>query len=1358
MLQICRAEDGELFQVNASLRDIERTGSLERFLHQETGVEEDAVLAYLSDGRRLRNENVRELAGAQDQSIFVFNKYYLDVPLDEVLDTLRVQPPLQPPVEDTITATPPFRPSQLAASYLRTAHTHQEHVAHTLLTLRYQHEALRIASSSLDLNVLAIADAFEGISSTARKELDKQTSLLAGLEADLEIIKSVKIHAEFMSPIVRKAIESGDRARTLGDYVSNTKMRTVAETCARTHDDLQARFRQAEEAMTRLNEGADSVRGLVSDASLLEDAEACARRAQELSDKIAATVASLETATSDGLIPELRQLDAALRNEVVFITDAKNVNTERCISALRQISNLNNDLVQLPPALTSLSASFRVKTSFSHIQRLHNMLYAYGATLVEIVRRKEFARFFLQRASSILEVMAKVSTSERKRRQIYRGEIHGQLPFECRGMDDEVPAIDFTPTGRTESPYSFERADIDEFLHSLADIEQLARDSNDAVVLGTLRDVRMSLEKLVSRMDGLETSFDRIAERSLLSASRLSASRGRASQFDDQAYYELAEQLRVAKQAKADQEIQRQEERHRFQAEIERLRAALQDADSTAEQADRLERDLHQARAQIESEVAARKVMEQRHNDMLSDVESQRQQLARALADATDQTRQAEVLRQELAQMKSEYTEIKDVENRHAANVSKLLEDQAANLRKLEEARARGENLEAQIQAARQESERVRVTLEEADKEKERLLRAQASEHDRIMRDCIAEADGDRAVLEHQFLEVKARLDDAERQLKDSRAQVDMTRADARGLREEVQRLEHALREATHVEQVLRGDLRTGRSSQSDYEHRLEESSRLVAQILDVAIGFRASHVKAMSTAQAVSTHPRLSTNLADSVFSHSGVRPNIGNNHADEPSPIDPSDPAGALEQLRAFDHDQFLEVIAKTGSTIRKWQKQCKEYRERAKGKISFRNFAKGDLALFLPTRNSVSKPWAAFNVSFPHYFLNATGHLAEQLKTREWIVARITSIIERVVDHHDPASNPYGLGDGVKYYILEVEDWTQPSHSTKRKTSGGKKVTSDGEGTSPTSPAALQPGPPPAESEESFEATRPPGSHLFPTRNRTQSSPTAGPSSLSRLLAQAPPEISQIQTHLETIPASRDRTPSPTTSHLPPPSPTLGAGSQGNVPTAPSPLRPGSRASRVSASSKFSSGRIPLPPLGSSSSGSSGTTKAAPTTALSGAPGVSTTVPSPGSGEGLLPNSESVASTSTPSPEGSPSEGMSNIVMHQHRRRTASYHIPRTSPLATTSTLAAPPTTSNGDGAASRSGSGGVGETTASAAGTLATLANSWGVSFGRKKKAELSVRSPLAAVADDVATAPSGRQGRRDSSASDMLKRL
>ena len=102
-------------------------------------------------------------------------------------------------------------------------------------------------------------DVFEGISESARKDLEKQETLLAGVDTDLEIISRVKIHAEFMSPATRKAVEAGERARTLGDYVSNVKMKQVAETCARTHGDLRSMFTQVEEAVTRLNHGTDEV-------------------------------------------------------------------------------------------------------------------------------------------------------------------------------------------------------------------------------------------------------------------------------------------------------------------------------------------------------------------------------------------------------------------------------------------------------------------------------------------------------------------------------------------------------------------------------------------------------------------------------------------------------------------------------------------------------------------------------------------------------------------------------------------------------------------------------------------------------------------------------------------------------------------------------------------------------------------------------------------------------------------------------------------------------------------------------------------------------------------------------------------
>ncbi|RPD75615.1 hypothetical protein L226DRAFT_560124 [Lentinus tigrinus ALCF2SS1-7] len=1379
MIQLCRAEDGVIVQLDISLWDLERLDSLEQYIYEKTGVSPDAVWAYLSDGRPLKNDNVRELAGLEDQTIYVFNKTYLSSDPDEVIHHLHCDPELQPPVEDAIASTPPFRISQLASSYVQTALTHVEYINRTLTSLHYQQRAIQISSSALDHHILATSDTYEGLAAIAERELDRQAKLLAGLDADLEIASRVKVHKEFLSVSVRRAMEAGDKGRTLGDYVSKVKMQQVAASCVKTHEELRSRFDGVRETVERLSRGSDEVRHAVSNNSSIDDGESCGRRTQELWERISSLNSTIDR---PGLAPEkalqeFRQLDDDLRLEVERITEIKNAYTEQCIHAIRRISELNTDLVTLPSAMTSLQTSFRAKTSFSHIARLHSMLYAYGATVVEIVRRKEFARFFYQRAQSILEVMAKLSSNERKRRQAYRNEVQGELPFEVKGLDDSVPNIDFSPSGSNDSSYTLERVDIDDFLRVLDDLEHFAKESHDSVAEASVQEARAKLDRLIGKMDTLESGFDRIAERSLLSTSRLLSHRRRATE-DEQAYAELQLQLQDLQQQRVAEEAASKQSRSAMEAEIDQLRDSLQVSETARGQ---LERDLHAARAQLESEATSRRILEERNTEMSKEADAKRETLASALAEATEQTRSAEVVRQQLTQVKAEYEAMKSLEARNAEKVATLLEEQAKTLKRLEEARARGEDLEAQIQAARAESDDVKRALVESGKEKDRLLRAQASEHDRLLRDHIAEADGDRAVLEHQFSELRAALDDAERQLKDARAQAEMANADAVGLREELQRVEHELRDARRDERAVREDLRAGRASQADFEHRLEQSERLVAQMLDVALAFRDAHVKALSNVQAMVTHPgnraSAAANLADSTLSHS--RHAIVA-HSGEPAPIDPSDPVAALDALRAFDHDHFLESIGKAGSTIRKWQKQCKDYRERAKGKISFRNFTKGDLALFLPTRNSISKPWAAFNVSFPHYFLQATGHLAEQLKTREWIVARITSITERVVDAKDPTTNPYGLGDGVKYYMLEVEDWTQPSYPSKRRESSKKIQTVE----PPLEPAAqllpatetgtIPTGPPEPEVEESFSATRPPTSHLFP-RARAASSPTAGPSSLSRLLAQAGPSEVPASSSLGLVSAdggndiSRARAASPPkddsprasrsvspTAPLPPlalapsppqshsqsppspkprpiPGPSTVSGSQpvnvnSHVPPLPSPLRPGSRASRGSTSSRFPAARIPFGGVPSAA-----TAKAMPTTALS-EPAISTlsTTPSSATGSGSGSGSSdtvaigmgmpgALSSSNIPSPEGSPTMGVASLLAQSHRRRTTSYHLPN----ARNSTVGLPaPTASASPSSPLATGTGAGAGIGATASSRLASLASSWGVSFGRRKRAELA----------------------------------
>lgn len=163
-------------------------------------------------------------------------------------------------------------------------------------------------------------------------------------------------------------------------------------------------------------------------------------------------------------------------------------------------------------------------------------------------------------------------------------------------------------------------------------------------------------------------------------------------------------------------------------------------------------------------------------------------------------------------------------------------------------------------------------------------------------------------------------------------------------------------------------------------------------------------------------------------------------------------------MESLYQFDIDVFGDAIVKRVKDIellaRKWQKEARGYREKyhrthsdAHDKIAYRSFKEGDLALFLPTRNQAIRSWAAFNVGAPHYFLREQD--AHKLQTRDWLMARITKIEERVVDlsksmngaNNNPDrrslgevsdgttsfddENPFELSDGLRWYLVDATE---------------------------------------------------------------------------------------------------------------------------------------------------------------------------------------------------------------------------------------------------------------------------------------------------------------------------------------------
>ncbi|RCI07871.1 hypothetical protein L249_5895 [Ophiocordyceps polyrhachis-furcata BCC 54312] len=168
--------------------------------------------------------------------------------------------------------------------------------------------------------------------------------------------------------------------------------------------------------------------------------------------------------------------------------------------------------------------------------------------------------------------------------------------------------------------------------------------------------------------------------------------------------------------------------------------------------------------------------------------------------------------------------------------------------------------------------------------------------------------------------------------------------------------------------------------------------------------------------------------------------------NSMDEKAEADKYD--SFLDTLGSLDVDLFSETIylriKEAEHKARKWYREARSQRDRAHGfqksardKIAFKHFKEGDLALFLPTRNQQLGAWAAFNVGFPHYFLREQD--AHRLRHREWLLARISRIQERVVDltkslqptndvesiKDEENDNPFQLSDGLRWYLIDAHE---------------------------------------------------------------------------------------------------------------------------------------------------------------------------------------------------------------------------------------------------------------------------------------------------------------------------------------------
>ncbi|GAA5909918.1 uncharacterized protein JCM6883_003133 [Sporobolomyces salmoneus] len=1055
-LVVIRSSDGAAFPLSSQFQqvDISRITTLEQFrtellsplleipndcliLMNDEGIpltKDDALLKLLreeeSSGQSGENnqQRAREQGNGGERTLYVFDREHLDADPELVADTLRIE-------EEMVLNEPPLNPEDPLTSHLSLSFHNLSTLQALTSSIKNQRSSLSLALSNLHRVNTGTSTSFRLYLETANPMMDRFERLLTNWEENMNSIKKVRVvngllvrntastsassvvgaHQREGSTSQASASKGGtgggieEKQRFLGDYVSREKMMAVRDGCAKILAELRMRTEALQVTLDQVMTNAEAVQAdLEATSRDLEDLEACEHDAEQGHSRIEELVHAGESMTDSSLLAqcfeELSVCDAEHRDRIRFLVERKNAMTRYLLLQMQKISALQSDIASMPSDLGLLDHDLRTRTeNFKHLARLEGLIPAYLATVAEVIRRKEYSRLLSTHSVSLSNLVKPLTELELSRRKHYRSNFSGKLPWEVRGLgsnlDDLVPEIGFSVDLRgVEGLPELDRETLD---HLKTTFENLVRElppeatqpdssSQAERQQHPLASAKELLEQLISNVDQLSKDFESLATTADLT--RLQPP------IDPNRLESLEAQLRQLEETNEQLSRQLQSER----SSHEEVVAKLENRCSGAEGAEKREK-----------ERAERVEKEKRESEM--EGRQTRQELEKKRQELEDEQNRRVGMEKEVENMRSEVTSLRE----------------------------QVEYLEKDLTNAEADAYELRERLEE----KEKALGALRSE-----------ADLDRTVLEKELGEVRKSLEGKERDIEHHEGRNRTLEEIAEGLREQIARWEMVAQSKEEDVESIKRELEEARRDKEkgivDVQKDLVKAQKQARSAVIIAAKLRDEND---TITRALNSPPPPKPDASTTELDRAVQPPSPAESYR-TPAAVVPSldyascDIDELLRELEQVSHVPLTEAIRNKmdGMTTltKKWVKEAKAYRERAhraasgaNDKIAFRHFAKGDLALFLPTRNSTVPVWAAFNVSFPHHFLSPTGVIGEQMKTREWIVARITSLSETIVDAKDPSTNPFLLAPGTKFFLLEVEPWSSKESSRSRKHSSDK-----------------------------------------------------------------------------------------------------------------------------------------------------------------------------------------------------------------------------------------------------------------------------------------------------------------------------
>ncbi|KAG0211074.1 oligomeric, coiled-coil, peripheral membrane protein [Mortierella sp. NVP41] len=588
-MKLYRAETGKRVVI-PQLRPNDGLDTLRLAIEKATRVPQGSQILMTSDGLQLKSDMMFEAitsTGKDEYTIMVYNREVLTTDISSSILTLteqaRTEPTILPLTASQLEATTtPSRPESPSANrawgsrFQRTFEAYVDHVmayykaivAHAgvceriMEELRMQSLAVQVALTNLDAHSRSVLETFEKFNAFATKELSKQARLLQSFPRDIEALRQIRVHPALLPP--------DSPERYISDFIPTDKLILWAERCREIHEgllrdgkDLSRSIKEVQEGTVaiRSNSGINLVQLEEAMADILQTVEQQSQmrqrterdetrvkeRVSEISrpEGFAGSASTLEAlgqlaeVYKSDYISNSRQADEMLREKLGIFISAKRSQTANLISQLMHISKLQSTIASIPPSLANLDDALRKRDAdFSQLVYVQRIPIAYGALVVEIVRRREYAKLLLQKSQQLAEVMSRFRQMEQRRRDSFRSEVAKFVPVVVPGLDDVPPFCEINALHTRDRLPPFTREHVAEFERlvnqlsvglggqgsegteshvlgadqSIAGASSISGESNQ----DALSKLRVTMVKMTAQMDVMGGEFDRILEKSFL--------------------------------------------------------------------------------------------------------------------------------------------------------------------------------------------------------------------------------------------------------------------------------------------------------------------------------------------------------------------------------------------------------------------------------------------------------------------------------------------------------------------------------------------------------------------------------------------------------------------------------------------------------------------------------------------------------------------------------------------------------------------------------------------------------------------------------------------------------------------------